>query len=215
MVTWGNVSNACPSGARIVLTVVGIVGPVTGAVSTVVITVIDVRAKAADANKKSEAGYGTLAPAVKELQELLAEGQEWADETDAELRALEAREAEHEKRLIRLEAYIDILSKRRNLPEAPPKPFKIPKMISELPFHKGKKHTSKKPARPIPSNVKKAADYQQQRVQMQCPPGDPLCGATKCETPRRPRLHYPRQADRMRRLTSHREPRGPCREAQR
>jgi hypothetical protein len=165
-----------PKWARRLLLAVSIVGPVAGAVATIASTYYDVKDRAREANRKSEAGYETLAPAVKELQTILKEGQQWADDTDEEIRALEKQAADYNQRIIRLEAYIDILSRRRNLPEAPPKPKPAPTHTAALPFHKAKKK-AKKPARPIPKDVNKAQTYQQQRVQLKCPPGDPLCGA--------------------------------------
>lgn len=164
-----------PKWLKRVLLVVSIVGPVSGAIATGVTTYYDLKDRAADAKRKSEAGYETLAPAIKELQEILHDGQEWAEETDNELHDLIKENRGLEARVIRLEAYIEMLSQRRNLPAAPPKPAPVPDVMAELPFHK-KKHTAKKPARPVPQEIDDAAQYQQQRIQKHCPPGDPLCG---------------------------------------
>ncbi len=166
------------------LVIAAIVGPVAGAVSTVVLTYVDVKAKARDTNQKTEAGYNTLAPALKELQEIIADGQEWANDTDEELRMLERDRDDQEKRIIRLEAYIEILGATRNLPDAPPLPAGGYSPMPDENFTTGyydepPRPKTRKPERPIPANVGRAKDYQQQRMQEMCPPSDPLCGALK------------------------------------
>lgn len=110
-----------PPWVKRLLIIVSIVGPLTGAMVTTISAYYDVKAKAGDANKKTEASYETLAPAVKELQTLLIKTQDVADESRKEIVLLKADRDEKEKRILRLEAYVDILSRRRrDLPAPPP-----------------------------------------------------------------------------------------------
>jgi hypothetical protein len=171
-----------PGWARKVLLIASIVGPVAGATSTVIVTYMDVRAKAREANRKTEAGYETLAPAVKELQELMELSQNWGEDVDKEVEALWVEKHQLERRIVRLETYIEMLGARRNLPE-PPEPAGDEDGATELmvetdaPEKRDTRPKLKKPSRPVPTDVQKAQVYQQQRIEMRCPEGDPLCGA--------------------------------------
>jgi septal ring factor EnvC (AmiA/AmiB activator) len=175
-----------PSWARKILIVAAIAGPVGTAVTTSVSTYYKVKAakkEAAEAKEKTTSGYDTLAPAVEELQEILNEAQEWAEETDVELRDIEADDDDFERRIIRLETYIEILSQRRNSPRLPDRVRRweteepMASMMPGLPTSDGPPiRKAKKSARPIPRNIDQAHDYQQQRIEMDCPPDDPLCG---------------------------------------
>ena len=159
-----------PLWARRALLAVAIVGPGCGAIATIAKTYYEVKSakkSAAEADKNSEASYETLAPAVAELQEMSDEEQEWAHEMSDYTQDLE-------NRIIRLEAYIDILSDRRNMPDP------IPEAAARAPASVASTQPSqpqeRKTARPVPDSLTKAKAYQQQRQAKQCPPDDPLCG---------------------------------------
>lgn len=181
-----------PKWVRLLMIIIGIVGPATGAVTSAVVAyykIGEARKGAKAANEKSEAGYQTLAPGIKELQELIKDEQDWSQDADEDLTNLERKAADYEKRITRLETYIEILGASRFLPNAPPKPAKTtqppdigPLAIIEDPtmgVRAKLKKAAKKPSRPIPSSVNKAAAYQQQRSDLHCPPKDPQCGRLK------------------------------------
>ena len=152
------------------LIAVAIGGPMCGAIATTVKTYYEVKSakkSAVDADKNSEASYETLAPAVQELQAISEEEQEWANEMSEYAESLEDR-------IVRLEAYVEIISNQRNMPAPVPMVSaskREPASTSDMP------PDIRKAARPIPQSLDKAKAYQQQRVKEKCPPGDPLCGA--------------------------------------
>lgn len=158
-----------PLWARRALLVVAIVGPSCGAIATIAKTYYEVKAakkSAAEADEKSEASYETLAPAVAELQLISDEEQVWANEMSDYTQDLEMR-------IIRLEAYIEVMADRRNIPE----PILEAPVADRGPASVLDSHAEqRKTARPIPQSLDKAKAYQQQRVKESCAPGDPLCG---------------------------------------
>ena len=145
-----------PPWVKRILIVVSIVGPLTGAVVTTVSAYYDVKGKTRDANKKTEASYETLAPAVKELQTLLIKTQDVADESRKEIVLLKADRDEKEKRILRLEAYVDILSRRRrDLPAPPPEVQPAPEPVVS------KVRGYKPPISKVPDNVQGAQQMQE------------------------------------------------------
>lgn len=151
-----DVKKHMPLWAKRLLIVASIVGPLTGAVVTVVSSYYDVKSKARDANKKTEASYETLAPAVKELQTLLIKTQDVADASHKEIILLKADRDEKEKRILRLEAYVDILSRRRrDLPAAPPEVKPAPEPVVS------KVRGFKPPVSKVPDNVQGAQQMQE------------------------------------------------------
>jgi len=157
-----------PRWAKRLLVVLSIVGPLTGAVVTIVSAIYDIQAKAKDAKTETKASYETLAPAVKELQDLLAKTQDVVDVDEKEIAALKAVKDEQEKRIIRLEAYVDILGHRGTFPAPPPK-------VKAGTGPVATKSHKLKPASPVPVDVTTAKQYQDVRVQLQCSPNDPTC----------------------------------------
>ena len=142
------------------------------AIATVSTTVIDIRAKAREAKLHSVAGYDALAPAMQELQGLSEEAQSWVDLAHKRIHHLENTNADLEKRMIRLEGYVEALGRRRHLPK-PPAPVK--ELLSD------KKPTlpdkrSKKPVRLVPDDIQQARSFQKQRDRLDCDKDDPLCG---------------------------------------
>lgn len=161
-----------PSWARKILVAASIVAPISAASVTGVKGCYEIRAakkSAVEADQKSEASYETLAPAVAELQDMSDEEQAWAHEMSDYTQGLE-------NRIIRLEAYIEILSDRTNMPDPIPEvdvAARAPASVLSL----QPPQQQRKTVRPIPENLTKAKAYQQQRVDSRCAPDDPLCGA--------------------------------------
>lgn len=137
------------------LIIVSIVGPLTGAIVTITTGYYDIKSKARDASKKTEASYDTLAPAMKELQDLLIKTQDAVDAQDKEITLLKADRIDKEKRILRLEAYIDILGRKPNLPDAPPE------VKPEPPVIVSRVRKFRPPAKPIPSDVAGAQQLQE------------------------------------------------------
>lgn len=159
-----------PRWAKRLLLIVSIVGPLCGATVTIVSSIIDIRSKARDASAKTKASYETLAPAVKELQDLLSDTQDIVEADEREIAELKSVRDAQERRLIRLEAYVDLLGRRGNLPAPPPEveaPVKIPVTSSKI--------KKLKPAKPVLSDVRGAYQYQQVKADLGCGPEDPIC----------------------------------------
>lgn len=128
----------------------------------------DIRDRLQEAEQETEASYETLAPAVQELQEIAEDAQSWMEEVNDGLDECEALEM----RMMRLEAYIEILGQMRRLP-APPDESAFEKTSVRQP----PRTKTKRPQRPVPEDVDRAATFQKQREQLKCSPDDPLCGA--------------------------------------
>jgi len=182
-----------PSWARKLLVVASIVAPISGASVTGFKACYEIKAakKVADQAKAEAAktqveaddGYETMSPAIAELQQILNGAQEWAATTDKDM-------DHYGDRLSRCESYMEKLSKRRGFPEMP----ELEEEFDEGPWYETPVASMVLPAlpsgeparrpdnvikamRPIPTSLKGASDYQQQRVKDHCAPDDPLCGA--------------------------------------
>jgi len=162
-----------PTWVKRTLLVLSIVSPLAGAVTAVSMSIIDVRAKARRASVEAEAGYETLAPAVGEIQAIVTQAGEWSEYVDDAVDSLEQRISDQERRILRLEAYVEVLSSRRNLPKITDDIYSGGSSVMadiEPPAPPA-------PRRHIPDDIGKAKAYQQQRVMLKCAPSDPLCGA--------------------------------------
>lgn len=146
-------------------------GTLSGTIATTVGAYYEVRDKAGNANRKTEASYETLAPAIQELQGLLDEAMEWSEDLADEVTRLENNVVEYEERIARLEIYIEDLPSRR-VP-LPPMPMIS---ASKLVLFDDSPDKTRKSARHIPDSLDEAQVYQEQRVQLACPQDDPLCG---------------------------------------
>jgi len=160
-----------PHWLQTTLKVLKIVGPVCGAISVIAVTYYDIRDRASQAERKSEAGYETLAPAVAQLQELLRES---------------------EDRILVLETYLEAMrDEGRYLASVEPEdedegeegadeqPSAKPERMTASAMPRPpepKAKSSENKLRPVPQKLDKAQMYQQQRVEMHCPENDPLCG---------------------------------------
>lgn len=155
-----------PRWAKRLLVVLSIIGPLSGAVVSLVSAIFDIRTKATEAKTQTKAGYETLAPAVKELQDLLAKSQDAIDAQEKEISQLKEMLNAQDRRVIRLETYVEILGRGRNLPSRTAEP---PPLQSSPRIHKVK------PIRPVPSDINTAEHFQDAKVILKCSPGDPTC----------------------------------------
>ena len=86
----------------------------------------DSRERSAEVEERQDVGYEQVVmPALKELQDLMVEAGSWAEDTDEELRAIEEENRLLREKLIKLEAYVDVLYRRQGrprveLPDPPP-----------------------------------------------------------------------------------------------
>ncbi|MFQ5352339.1 MAG: hypothetical protein ACE5D3_04615 [Candidatus Binatia bacterium] len=165
-----------PAWLKRAVLIIGTVGPLAGAVATVATEIIDVRDHARKASTEAEAGYETLAPAVDEIQTILANGKDWSEYANDAIDSLEQRVFEQERRIIRLEAYIDILSKQRNMPDPPDIDDRSFAKASSATVDAQRPKPALPPKRPVPRDISKAKTYQQQRTKLRCTADDPLCG---------------------------------------
>lgn len=159
-----------PPWARKILLITGVVGPLCGALTTIYVTVSDIRSKARDAKTQATTGYETLAPAVQELQLIVEDMQEWLDEDDKNIQELLETVRQQERQILRLEAWIETIGSRQNAPEPVPQTMELPPPESS---DKPKTHS---PKWKIPDSASGAKALQQQRVKLRCSPEDPLCG---------------------------------------
>lgn len=168
----GDLKDKMPTWAKRTLLVAAMVGPLAAAVATSVKTYYEVKSakkSAVEADKNSEASYETLAPAVAELQAVSEEEQAWANDMSDYTQELE-------NRIIRLEAYIEVISRQGNMP----RPMPVEAMAAARnPASKPEPDDmteQRKVSRPVPQSLDKAKAYQQQRTKENCSPDDPLCG---------------------------------------
>jgi len=141
-----------------------------------IIMYVEVKPEVDEAKEEAESGYEAVVPAIVEIQSILNDAKAWAEDTDVELRTIEADQKSMEKRLSRCEAYIDVLSTSRRFPRAPAAP---PEALTSAP---------PEPRGPDESPVQQTAQYKlpksiggakrkvDARKKAGCKPGDPLCG---------------------------------------
>jgi len=163
-----SMKKSMPLWTKRLLLVISIVGPLAGAAVTLTTAYFDIRAKANTAKAQTKASYETLAPAVKELQVLLVKTQDVVFSQEKEIAELRAAKDDEEKRIVRLEAYVDILGQNRNLPAPPPE-------VQEKPEPVTVKVRRDKPAKLVPSDVGIARQYQDVRAKLNCSASDPTC----------------------------------------
>ena len=168
-------SKPLPPIAKKLLVWLGIVGPACAAITTISVTIIDIRSKAQEAKARASAGYETLAPAIDELQGLSVEAQAWVEDAHRRIHSLERDRRDLLKRVTRLEIYVEDLGKTRSNPRPPDPVAKEVEPTAEL----LPEPQIKKPARLVPQDIYKAKTFQQQRNSLDCRASDPLCGQTK------------------------------------
>lgn len=125
-----------------------VVGVIVGAIQAYG-EFVEVRAEARDAEQKSVAGYATIAPTVSELQDIVSEGADWAEQADLELEALLIAKESLEDRVSRLEGFI--LAKHNVTLDTPPmlsaeeEPMPEPTIVVPEPRYKAVRPKSKIP----------------------------------------------------------------------
>ena len=165
---------------------IAVVGPLCGALAVMTSTFFDIRATAKAANTKTTVSYETLAPAIQEVQDILADTQRRVTETAHSLEKLQDTRSQLEQRIVRLEVYMELLGRRQNLPAPPPEvaaskpdPEPAPDHASGVVSLTGEsdvKEKVRKPERTIPKSIGAAQTYQSKRAKLSCKPEDPLCG---------------------------------------
>lgn len=141
-----------------------------------IIMYVEVKPQVDEAKDEAESGYEAVVPAIVEIQSILNDAKAWAEDTDIELRTIEADQKSMEKRLARCEAYIDVLSTSRRFPRAPaPPPEDLtsrapePRTPDEPPVQQTAKYK-------LPKSIGGAKKKADARKKAGCAPGDPLCG---------------------------------------
>lgn len=165
------------------LTWKGIVGLSVPAMITAFVTMVpEVVQDVREQRKAQQAGYKTLSPAVNDLQEDVEKLRVWGKgvvsangKLHRTVRRLKKKNWKLEQRIYQIELALQarrirvlpVSSENFNGASDPsvktdkPSPNPVPKA---------------RPKRHVPKNLKGAKDYQRQRVQLKCPPGDPACG---------------------------------------
>jgi hypothetical protein len=142
-----------------------------------IVMYVEVKPSVEEAKADVSTGYEAIVPAIVEIQGILSEATAWADDTDDELRELEADRDSMDERLIRCEAYIDILSSRRNFPSAPARPDVMASITPESQPTPDEHPVQQTAQYKMPKNIKNAKRKVEARKKAGCLPGDPLCGA--------------------------------------
>lgn len=152
-------------------------GGLVAMLTPLIVMYVEVKPQVDEATANAEGGYEAIVPAVMEIQSILNESKEWAEDTDAELRSVISGQKEIEKRLARCEAYIDLLGDRRGLPSAPdPIEDDFPVSIETDPRRPNGSPVQQKAQYEIPKSIGGAKAKVDARKKAGCAPGDPLCG---------------------------------------
>ena len=153
-----------------------IIGALTTLGTPLLVMYIEYAPQVRKARGEAEAGYEAMVPAVVELQTVVEEGQEWVRKKNAEIKVLIANQEEMEGRLDRCEAYMEELSKKRNLPKPPPrdKPSPEPTSVMMSPMHDDLEQTQLQYK--LPPELSGAKKKAEKRAKLKCRPDDPTCG---------------------------------------
>ena len=159
------------------LTGKGALGLSIPAIITAMITMLpgilsDIR----EQKKEQRAGYDSLAPTILDLQSNSEEFLKWTTNHGAAegkreetIDTLKKENWKLEQRIFQIE--LALQSRRIRVAPATtttPSPMVAARVVIPPPKIKAK--------RPVPKNIRAAADYQQQRVEKHCLKNDPLCG---------------------------------------
>jgi len=163
----------------------GIVGLSIPAIITALITMLPgIYSDIKEQRKEQEDGYKTLAPTVLDLQGSAEEFQTFSEgvaehhtKQQRTISRLKKKNWKLEQRIYQIE--LALRARRINVqPVAPEEGDDPPNLVSLIEDNPAPLRAPKaKPKRPVPQSINAAKHYQEQRVQMKCPPGDPLCGA--------------------------------------
>jgi hypothetical protein len=162
-----------------------LVGLSIPAIITMMITMVpDIYKDMREQRAAQRAGYETLAPTVKDLQDDAEEFQKWAKGTSEHhgkqqrtIDRLKKKNWKLEQRIYQIELALQA-RRIRVAPAATDAPGDPPNLVSLVDPHDNLPAPPKlKKKRPVPKSLGGAKHYQEQRVQMKCAPGDPLCGS--------------------------------------
>lgn len=165
------------------LTWKGVVGLSIPAMITAFITMVpeivqDVR----EQRKAQQAGYKTLSPAVNDLQEDVERLRVWGQgvasahgKLHRTIRRLKKKNWKLEQRIYQIELALQA-RRIRVLPVSSEDPNGASDQTSKADKPSLTPVPKARPKRHVPKDLKGASAYQKQRVQMNCPPGDPACG---------------------------------------
>lgn len=132
----------------------------------------DMEGKTIEAKQKAETGYEAVVPALIEMQDILNDAREWAEDTDKELNDLIKAHRELEKKVVYCEAYMEAIGDRRGVPE-PPEPVSS---APEPDIHRDAPPVQQTAKYSIPKNLGDAKAKVEKRKRSGCDPSDPLCG---------------------------------------
>lgn len=160
-------------------------GIISGGLATIltplIIMYVEVKPQVDDARDSAASSIEALAPAIVEIQGILDEATAWAEDADEDLDELMIGMSylnELDKRIIRCEAYIDLLSQRSSFPRAPDPIEEDPGLLSSLtPVQpEGQRQVQQRAHYKVPTNLKGAKEKVDRRKSAKCAPDDPLCG---------------------------------------
>lgn len=159
-------------------------GTIGGAVATALASILtpllimyldikpDIEGEAIEAKQEAETGYEAVVPALIEMQDILNDAKEWAEDTDKELHQLIKAQRELEKKVVYCEAYMEAIGQRRGMPR-PPAPVSV---APEPDIHRDDPPVQQTAKYSIPKDLGAAKAKVEKRKRSGCDPSDPLCG---------------------------------------
>lgn len=160
-----------------------VTGGIAAVITPLILMVVEVYPevqKAKDAaNERSKESYEAVMPAIVEMQGIMKNNKKWADNTDEDIKTLSKGQLDMEKRLIRCEVYMDMLSRRGRMPRPPAVDSDAVTSIvktTKPPSDDRPKVTQEVPQYKLPKSADDARAKAKNRKKLNCPPQDPLCG---------------------------------------
>lgn len=164
------------------VTIGGIIsGGLVTILTPLIIMYVEVKPQVDEAKAGAESSIEGIIPAIVEMQDILNSNNEWAGEINVDLDGVMDSHVDIDRRLVRCEAYMDILSQRGNLPALPePVEEDDPELVSSMfPMadpEPRRVQVQQKAQYHIPENFKNAKAAGKARHKAKCSPDDPLCG---------------------------------------
>lgn len=153
-------------------------GIISGGLVTIltplIIMYVEVKPQVDEAQAGAESSIEGIIPAIIEIQDILNSNNEWAGEINEDLDGVMAGHTDMDKRLIRCEAYMDILARNDRFPEAPDPMDDPPEFYSGTISEP--RMTQQKAQYEVPKDFSKAKAAGKARNAAKCSPNDPLCG---------------------------------------
>jgi len=161
-------------------------GIISGGLVTIltplIVMYVEVKPQVDEASAGASSSYEAIVPAIVEMQNILNEATDWAEGTDEDLDEVMERIGdidEMDRRLIRCETYIELLSQRSSFPRAPDLVEAGPAGMISMSFPDEpdpEHHVQQRAQYEIPKNFKNAKAKASARSAAKCSPDDPLCG---------------------------------------